>query len=176
MQRASADASELVDRAIKQVRTISHLLHPPLLDEVGLVSALRWYLEGLSERSGIEIQLEIDPNDLSRLRPELETAIFRIIQEALTNMFRHSGARNGCVSLKEVDGRIIVTVSDDGKGIEEQVIQLRPDSVGVGIGGMRQRVNELGGSLRLANANPGTIVEVVIPSRRHEPVSEPLSV
>ena len=176
VQRASADASELVDRAIKQVRTISHLLHPPLLDEVGLVSALRWYLEGLSERSGIEIQLEIEPGDLIRLRPELETAIFRIIQEALTNMFRHSGARNGCVSLKESEGRIIVTVSDDGKGIEEQVIQLRPDSVGVGIGGMRQRVNELGGSLRLANANPGTIVEVVIPSRRHESVRVPLSV
>jgi signal transduction histidine kinase len=69
-----------------------------------------------------------------------------------------------------------VTVCDDGKGIEEQVIQLRPDSVGVGIGGMRQRVNELGGSLRLANANPGTIVEVVIPSRRHDPMATPLPV
>jgi PAS domain S-box-containing protein len=175
MRKAAADASQLVDRAIKQVRTISHLLHPPLLDEVGLVSALRWYLEGLSERSGIEIHLEIDPPNLSRLRAELETAIFRIIQEALTNMFRHSGARNGRVSVTEDEGRILVTVSDDGKGIEEQVIQLRPDSVGVGIGGMRQRVNELGGSLRLANANPGTIVEVVIPSRRHEPLGVPVT-
>jgi PAS domain S-box-containing protein len=168
MQQASADASQLVDRAIQQVRTISHLLHPPLLDEVGLVSALRWYLEGLSERSGIEIHLEVDPPDLSRLKPELETAIFRIIQEALTNMFRHSGARNGSICVAENNGRIMVTVRDDGKGIEEQVIQLRPDSVGVGIGGMRQRVSELGGSLRLANANPGTIVEVVIPSQRHD--------
>jgi len=176
IQKASVDASELVDRAIKQVRTISHLLHPPLLDEVGLVSALRWYLEGLSDRSGIEILLEIDPPDLSRLKPDIETAIFRIIQEALTNMFRHSGARNGSVRLTETDGRVVVTVRDDGKGIEEQVIQLRPDSVGVGIGGMRQRVNELGGSLRLANAHPGTIVEVVIPSRRHEPVRIPLTV
>ncbi len=175
MRQAAADASELVDRAIKQVRTISHLLHPPLLDEVGLVSALRWYLEGLSERSGIEIHLEIDPPNLSRLRSELETAIFRIIQEALTNMFRHSGARNGRVSVTENEGRIVVTVSDDGKGIEEQVIQLRPESVGVGIGGMRQRVNELGGSLRLANANPGTIVEVVIPSRRHEALGVPVT-
>ena len=167
-RQSGADASELVDRAIKQVRTISHLLHPPLLDEVGLVSALRWYLEGLSDRSGIEIRLKVDPPDLSRLKPDIETAIFRIIQEALTNMFRHSGAQNGSVTLVENEGRIVVTVSDDGKGIEEQVIQLRPDSVGVGIGGMRQRVNELGGSLRLANANPGTIVEVVIPSRRHD--------
>jgi len=168
MRGAAADASELVDRAIKQVRTISHLLHPPLLDEVGLASALRWYLEGLSERSGIEVRLEVDPPDLGRLKPDVETAIFRIIQEALTNMFRHSGAHNGRVSLKEEEGHIVVIVRDDGKGIEEQVIQLRPDSVGVGIGGMRQRVTELGGRLRLANANPGTIVEVVIPSRRRE--------
>jgi PAS domain S-box-containing protein len=175
MRQASADASQLVDRAIQQVRTISHLLHPPLLDEVGLVSALHWYLEGLSERSGIGIHLAVDPPDLGRLRSELETAIFRIIQEALTNMFRHSGARNGQVSLTEGEGRIMVTVRDDGKGIEEQVIQLRPDSVGVGIGGMRQRVSELGGSLRLANANPGTIVEVVIPSQRHEPVPAPVT-
>ena len=83
-------------------------------------------------------------------------------------MFRHSGARNGRVSLVESDGHIVATVRDDGKGIEEQVIQLRPDSLGVGIGGMRQRVSELGGHLRLANANPGTIVEVIIPSRRKE--------
>jgi PAS domain S-box-containing protein len=165
---AAADASQMVDRAIKQVRTISHLLHPPLLDEVGLVSALRWYLEGLSERSGIDIHLQVDPADLGRLKPELETAIFRIIQEALTNMFRHSGAHNGVVSLKETEGRIVVTVRDDGKGIEEPVAQLRPESVGVGIGGMRQRVKELGGALRLANANPGTIVEVVVPCRRQE--------
>jgi PAS domain S-box-containing protein len=165
MRQASADASQLVDRAIQQVRTISHLLHPPLLDEVGLVSALRWFLEGLSERSGIEVRLEVDPPDLGRLKSELETAIFRIVQEALTNMFRHSGARNGSVTVIERNGNIVVTVRDDGKGVEEQVVQLRPESVGVGIGGMRQRVSELGGSLRLANAHPGTIVEVVIPSR-----------
>ena len=174
-RQAGADASQLVDRAIRQVRTISHLLHPPLLDEVGLISALRWYLEGLSERSGIEIQLEIEPSNLQRLMPDLETAIFRIIQEALTNMFRHSGARNGSVSVTESAGNIAVRVRDDGKGIEEPVIQLRPDSVGVGIGGMRQRVKELGGSLRLSNANPGTIVEVIIPSRRHESLREPVT-
>ena len=176
IQQASLEASQLVDRAIQQVRSISHLLHPPLLDEVGLVSALRWFLEGLSERSGIAVRLEVDPPDLARLKSEVETAIFRIVQEALTNMFRHSGARNGMVRVIEKDGSIVVTVRDDGKGIEEQVIQLRPESVGIGIGGMRQRVAELGGSLRLANANPGTIVEVMIPVRRHEPLRVPASV
>jgi len=168
MHKAATEASQLVDRAIQQVRTISHLLHPPLLDEVGLVSALRWFVEGLTERSGIKIQLEVHPSDIGRLKPELETAIFRIVQEAVTNMFRHSGAHNGTVSVIEKEGHIFVTVSDDGKGIEKEVVQLRPDSVGIGIGGMRQRVNELGGSLRLANANPGTIVQVVIPARRPE--------
>ena len=166
MQQASVEASQLVDRAIQQVRTISHLLHPPLLDEVGLISALRWFLEGLSERSGINVRLDVHPPGLTRLKSEVETAIFRIVQEALTNMFRHSGARNGRVAVGENEGQIVVTVSDDGKGIEEEVSQLRPESVGVGIGGMRQRVMELGGSLRLANTNPGTIVEVIIPARR----------
>jgi PAS domain S-box-containing protein len=168
MRQASAEASQLIDRAIQQVRTISHLLHPPLLDEVGLVSALRWFLEGLSERSGIRMALEVAPSDLGRLRSELETAIFRIVQEALTNMFRHSGARNAGVTIMQKDGNIMVTVRDDGKGIEEQVVELRPESLGVGIGGMRQRVTELGGSLRLANANPGTIVEVSIPAVRQD--------
>ncbi len=175
IRQASLEASQLVDRAIQQVRSISHLLHPPLLDEVGLVSALRWFLEGLSERSGINVRLEVEPPDLARLKSEIETAIFRIVQEALTNMFRHSGARNGIVKVLERDGSVVVSVRDDGKGIEEEIMQLRPDSVGIGIGGMRQRVMELGGSLRLSNANPGTLVEVAIPVRRYEPVSVPIS-
>jgi PAS domain S-box-containing protein len=176
VRQAADDASQIIDRAIVQVRTISHLLHPPLLDEVGLVSALRWYLEGLSKRSGIDTRLEVDPPNLERLKPEMETAIFRIIQEALTNMFRHSGARNGSVKLAAKAGHIVVTVCDDGKGIEERVVQLRPESVGVGIGGMTQRVRELGGSLRLANAHPGTIVEVTIPTLQHQLSEVPISV
>ncbi len=175
IRQASLDASQLVDRAIQQVRSISHLLHPPLLDEVGLVSALRWFLEGLSERSGIHVSLEVEPPDLARLKSEIETAIFRIVQEALTNMFRHSGAHNGIVKVIERNGSVVVSVSDDGKGIEEDVMQMRPESVGIGIGGMRQRVSELGGSLRLANANPGTIVEVVIPVRKYESVRVPIT-
>lgn len=176
LQHAAVEASQLVDRAIQQVRTISHLLHPPLLDEVGLISALRWFLEGLTQRSGIEIQLDVEPKSLGRLKSEVETAIFRIVQEALTNMFRHSGAQHGRIGVTAENGNVVVRVSDDGKGIDDDVAQFRPESVGVGIGGMRQRVTELGGTLRLVNANPGTIVEVVIPvGKPHESGAVPVS-
>jgi signal transduction histidine kinase len=159
---AIADASMMIDRAIQQVRSISHLLHPPLLDEVGLLSALRWFLEGLTKRSGIETFLDVQPPAFPRLAPQLETAVFRIIQEALTNVFRHSGARNGWVSLKQQDSQLVITIRDDGKGIGKSVAEFQYGSIGVGIGGMRQRVKELGGVLRLENINPGTRVEATL--------------
>jgi signal transduction histidine kinase len=169
-QRAAMDASETIDRAIQQVRSISHLLHPPLLDEVGLVSALRWYLEGLTKRSGIESSLDLQPLDFPRLASDLETAVFRVIQECLTNVFRHSKARKVWVTLSQRDSQLAITVRDDGKGVGREITEFRPDSVGVGIGGMRQRVKEFGGEVRLRNANPGTLVEVVMPFRN--PASE----
>src|SRR6202011_4132143 len=158
-----ADASAMIDRAIQQVRSISHLLHPPLLDEVGLLSALHWFLEGLTKRSGIETLLDVQPPAFPRLAPELETAVFRIIQEALTNVFRHSGARNGWVTLKHQNSQLVIRIRDDGKGIGKGVAEFQCGSIGVGIGGMRQRVKELGGVLRLENTNPGTRVEVTLP-------------
>jgi signal transduction histidine kinase len=158
-----ADASAMIDRAIQQVRSISHLLHPPLLDEVGLLSALRWFLEGLTKRSGIETFLDVQPPAFPRLARELETAVFRIIQEALTNVFRHSGAQNGWVTLEQQDSQLVITIRDDGKGIGERVVEFQYGSIGVGIGGMRQRVKEFGGVLRLENTNPGTRVKVTIP-------------
>jgi signal transduction histidine kinase len=160
---AAAEASALIDRAVRQVRSISHLLHPPMLDEVGLHSAIQWYLEGLTKRSGIETAIEVQPVDFPRLAPELETAVFRIIQEALTNVFRHSGARKGWVELLKRENEVIIRVRDDGKGVSEQVAEFRPDCIGIGLGGMRQRVKEFGGDLRLENASPGTVVEVIIP-------------
>jgi signal transduction histidine kinase len=163
-EKAAAESSLLIDRAIQQVRSMSHLLHPPLLDEVGLCSALEQYLEGFTKRSGIETWLESPPRDFPRFKPEMETAIFRIIQEALTNVFRHSGARKAWVTIAKLRGQIAITVQDDGKGISDKVIEFRPGSVGVGIGGMRQRVKEFGGEVRLRNANPGTLVEVSIPT------------
>jgi PAS domain S-box-containing protein len=157
-------ASSIIDRAIQEVRTMSHLLHPPLLDEVGLQSALGWYVEGLTKRSGIETFLDVQPPDFPRLAPAVETAIFRIVQEALTNVFRHAGARKVCITLTQKDGQIVVAVLDDGKGIDQRIAELRPENVGVGIGGMKQRAKEFGGELRLTNADPGTLLELMIPS------------
>jgi signal transduction histidine kinase len=159
----TAEASMLIERAIQQVRNISHLLHPPLLDEVGLQSALQWYLEGFTKRSGIETSIDIQPSDFPRLSPDLETAVFRIIQEALTNIFRHSGAHKAWITLAKNDAELVGTVRDDGKGIPAGIAEFRPNLIGVGIGGMRQRVKELGGELRLRNVEPGTMIDVVIP-------------
>jgi signal transduction histidine kinase len=157
-----AEATTLIDRAIQQVRSISHLLHPPMLDEIGLGSAVTWFVEGFSKRTGIETSIEVEPPDFPRLKPELETAIFRIIQEALTNVFRHSAGTKAWVSMAKRNGQLVACVRDDGKGLTPEVAQVRPDSIGVGIAGMRQRVKELGGEFQLRNANPGTVVEAII--------------
>lgn len=159
----AVEISNLIDHAIQQVRSISYLLHPPLLDEIGLQSALQFYLEGFTKRSGIEVLLEMQPSNFPRLTLEMETAIFRIVQEAVTNVFRHSGAREAWVTLVKDESQVVGTVRDNGKGIAEGVVEGRPDRVGVGIGGMRQRVKEFGGELRIGNANPGTFVEVTVP-------------
>ncbi len=164
-KQVASEASEIIDRAIQQVRSMSHLLHPPLLDEVGLLSALSWYMEGLTKRSGIETSFEVQP-DFPRLAPELETAIFRIVQEALTNVFKHSEARKVWINLSQRDSQMIVSVRDDGKGIKKRTADLQPDSIGIGLGGMRQRAKEFGGELRLSNAQPGTLVELMIPAGR----------
>ena len=162
-EEAWTEASGIVDRAIQQVRTMSHLLHPPLLDEVGLLSALSWYVEGLTKRSGIETTLVVQPSEFPRLAADVETAVFRIVQEALTNVFRHSEASKVQIALSQREGAIVVAVRDDGKGIGKRVAELQPNSIGVGIGGMKQRVREFGGELRLTNAHPGTLVELTIP-------------
>jgi signal transduction histidine kinase len=162
-ERAAVQASQLIDRTLRQVRSISHLLHPPLLDEGGLPSALHWYVDGLSQRSEIQASLVLSPSEFPRLAPELERTIFRIIQEALTNIVRHSEARNADVSLCKEDEQIVIRVRDDGRGVPEQILAMRPGSIGVGIGGMRQRAKEFAGELRMQNASPGTLVEVLIP-------------
>jgi signal transduction histidine kinase len=163
-RQAIVQASSLVDGAIQQVRSVSHLLHPPLLDEIGLDAALSWYSEGLTKRSGIETSIEMDPTDFPRLTPSLETMVFRIVQEALTNVFRHSAAKKCWVSVAKKENQVRVTVRDDGKGITDEIAAFHPEKIGVGIGGIRQRIKEVGGVMTLRNAQPqGAILETVIP-------------
>ena len=168
-QQAILQASSLVDGAIQQVRSVSHLLHPPLLDEIGLDAALSWYSDGLTKSSGIETSIELEPRDFPRLTAGLETMVFRIIQEALTNVFRHSGATKCSVSVAKKKDCVSVIVSDNGKGITDDIAAFHPEKIGVGIGGIRQRIKEVGGAMSLRNARPsGAILEAVIPTTAHD--------
>jgi signal transduction histidine kinase len=162
-EQAISDVVKLIDGSLQQIRSVSYLLHPPLLDEIGLRSALGWYLDGLSKRGDIEITMEMQPAEFPRLPPDLETTIFRIIQEALTNVFRHSRANKVFVKLEKRESEIAAIVRDNGQGIPDEISEFRDDRIGVGIGGMKQRTKELGGELLLRNTHPGTLVEAVIP-------------
>lgn len=157
-----ADAAESLGRILQQTRSISYLLHPPTLDQSGLRSALGWLIEGVGKRSGIKTSLQLDPGDFPRLKPELEMSVFRIVQEALSNVLRHSQASKASVLVVKRGGELTVTVRDDGRGLAAGVVELRPGRIGVGISGMRQRISELGGELRLRPGNPGTVVEAII--------------
>jgi PAS domain S-box-containing protein len=153
-----------VDELSKEVRTISHLLHPPLLDELGLGSALRTYVEGFGERSKIKVDLEI-PADFGRLALESETAIFRLVQECLTNIHRHSGSRVAAIRVSRLRGAVCVEVRDAGKGIsKEKHLELEvTGSAGVGITGMRERLRQVGGVLEISSSGNGTIVSARLP-------------
>jgi two-component system, NarL family, sensor kinase len=156
---------KLIDELLKEVRTISHLLHPPLLDELGLGSALRTYVQGFSERSNIKVDLEI-PTEFGRLSEESETAIFRLVQECLTNIHRHSGSRVAAIRVSRSDGRVHVEVRDAGKGISKQKrAELEATgSGGVGIRGMRERLRQLGGVLEISSGAKGTTVSAYLPT------------
>jgi PAS domain S-box-containing protein len=159
--RAIADNAALVEQASSEIRTISYLLHPPLLDVVGLASTLDWYVEGFSERSKIKVALEL-PADFGRLPSEMEIAIFRIIQECLTNVHRHSGSATAVIRLKPKDGRLIVQVQDSGKGIPLEKRELiESGRGGVGFGGMRERLRHLGGTLEIHSDETGTVVSAI---------------
>ena len=159
----ATQASELLGHALQQIRGLSYLLHPPLLDEMGLQTALRSYLSGLEKRCEIRFSFDVRPAQFPRLATPIETGVFRIVQEAATNVYRHSGATRASVGLLVKNGRLSLTISDNGKGIPEHIASLRTSRLGVGLGGMLQRVKELGGDIRLRNAHPGTLVEVLLP-------------
>jgi len=145
-----------------EIRTISHLLHPPLLDEVGLASALRWYVDGFSERSKIETTLEV-PKNLNRLPPDMEIAIFRAVQECLTNVHRHSGSASCRVQVTQEGDQIRVEIKDSGRGISKAKISNLTSWGGVGFRGMRERLRKLGGSLQIESNEKGTTVRASLP-------------
>jgi PAS domain S-box-containing protein len=154
------EASKITESAINTVRNLSYLLHPPLLDETGLHAALHWLVEGLIKRSGIEIQLILRPVSLPRMTTEIETTIFRVVQESLTNVYRHAGSTSARVEIDKQSEWITVRVRDYGKGIKPDILAGR---MSVGIGGMRERVRQLGGTLTVSSSEPGTLVEAKIP-------------
>jgi two-component system NarL family sensor kinase len=161
--RAVSDNAGLVEQVSREIRTISHLLHPPLLDIAGLASALHWYADGFSERSNIKVDLEI-PSDFGRLPDELEITIFRIVQECLTNIHRHSGSSTATIRLYQEGDRLTVQVQDRGKGIPLEKHHELIDSGGGGVGfaGMRERLRRLGGTLEIKSDESGTAVSAIL--------------
>ncbi len=157
------DCRELLNRSTREIRTLSHLLHPPLLEEMGLASAVPWYVEGFMERSGVRVELEM-PELLHRLPQSVEMVLFRVVQEGLTNVHRHSGSAVASIRLLLGEEEIVLMIQDQGKGLGKLVAE--PGKIGVGIAGMRERVRELGGKFEIESANRGTTVMVTLPLQK----------
>jgi signal transduction histidine kinase len=155
----------LTDCAIQEVRTISHLLHPPLLEELGFLSAARWYLDEYGKRGQIKVSLHVD-EPIERLPREIEIALFRVLQESLTNVYRHAEAESVDVRIVCRDGHVTLTVADDGTGIPQEVLaRFRGGAAsGIGLAGMRERLAEFGGEIKVESSSRGSIVEAVIPT------------
>ena len=166
--RTVQECQQMAEQCAREIRTLSYLLHPPLLEEFGLAMALQGYIQGFSKRSGLEIHLQVDPT-LARLRfsPELETTLFRIVQESLTNINRHSGSAGASVYLNQGDGRLFLAIRDHGRGIDPAILAAiskgDSSSLGVGLPGMRERVRQLGGHFHLDSGALGTSVLVDFP-------------
>jgi len=151
------ESLHLIEELSRDLRTMSHLLHPPLLDEAGLHSAVRWYVEGFAERSKIEVNLHLDPK-VGRLPGELETAIFRIVQECLTNIHRHSGSNWASIAITRDSDNVTIEILDRGKGMPT------PTRPGIGIQGMGERVRQLRGRLEIKSGNSGTRITAIFPA------------
>ncbi len=163
-QERLAENIEMVNQISAEIRTISHLLHPPLLDEVGLGSALNWYIEGINKRSAMTITLDIAP-DFGRLSPELETALFRIAQECLTNVHRHGRCERAAVRLSRSSEFVSLVIADEGAGMDaSKVAAIKSGRAsGVGLRGMRERVRQLQGDLDITSSERGTIIQIRLP-------------
>jgi PAS domain S-box-containing protein len=155
-----AESAQLAEQAMTQIRTLSYLLHPPFLDEVGLASAIRWFAKGFENRSGVTIRLSV-PDNFPRLPQDIEIALFRVIQESLINIHRHAESSTAAISLGTADGELTLEIRDAGRGMPHVRAGDPSGSehmLGVGIGGMRERMEQLGGSLEIDSTEDGTTV------------------
>jgi two-component system, NarL family, sensor kinase len=159
-----SDVSKLADQAIDEIRTMSYLLHPPLLDEAGFRCAAEWYVEGFAKRSGINVSLTLTTNR-ERLPSTVEIALFRVLQESLTNVHRHSGASQVSVCFQRLSETAILEIRDSGRGISaDRLARLRASAqTGVGLAGMRERLNELNGKLEIESDSHGTSLRAIVP-------------
>lgn len=170
-RKALWEGLSLAEQSAREIRTVSYLLHPPLLDELGLVSALRWYVKGFSQRSGVHVTLKIAP-ELQRLSSQLETTLFRIVQEALTNIHRHSRSKAAAIRIDIVSDGVRMEIRDEGRGIPKRVLNSEHSGasrLGVGIPGMRERTVQLGGRMEIRSSSSGTVIQVLLPigGRKH---------
>jgi signal transduction histidine kinase len=162
---ALAESMSLAEQSMAAIRTLSYLLHPPFLDEQGLLSAVRWYSAGFAERSGIKVDLEL-PGHLERLPLDCETALFRVVQESLTNIHRHAASETARIRLRVDAETIVLEIEDQGHGIPAALLKRITSGsgvVGVGIAGMSERISELGGGLEIESGDRGTIVRARLP-------------
>jgi signal transduction histidine kinase len=160
-----AESIKLVDDSITETRTLSYLLHPPMLDEAGFASAASWYVNGFAQRSGVQVKVNI-AEDHPRLPSEVELALFRILQECLTNIHKHAKSTIAEITVDVQAGQVCLTIADNGKGIPNELLsrfQSDGTDTGVGLSGMRERVSELGGQLRIHSSTAGTTIAAVIP-------------
>lgn len=174
-QAEIADIRLLLDQSLQEIRTLSYLLHPPLLDQLGLASALRWYARGFESRSGISVSLTV-PEDMDRLSAAVESALFRVVQEALTNIHRHSGSATAAIQLTQSAEETVLEISDKGKGMRPNAAS---DSacdltyLGVGISGMRVRLHQLGGELQIRSMGQGTTIRAVVSRQDAQSLADP---
>jgi signal transduction histidine kinase len=156
--------SELTRKVSEEIRTLSYLLHPPLLDECGLATAIRLYVAGINQRHGLHVDLEI-PQQMRRLRPESELALFRVVQASLSNVHLHSGSSTALVQIRESPEGTTVMIRDQGKGIPAEMLQgqSRKHGAGIGIAGMRERLEQIGGSLIIDSTHGGTVIQAAVP-------------
>jgi len=170
-QNALTESISLAEQSMTGIRTVSYLLHPPFLDEAGLLSALRWYAGGFAERSRIQVDLDL-PESLERLPLDTETVLFRIVQESLTNIHRHAGSETARIRLRRDAETLLLEIEDRGQGIPDALLKHITSSgsgVGVGIAGMHERIEELGGRLEVTSSQhgkTGTTVRVWLPLAR----------